>query len=284
MVDARQKEILFQYFQAFYHFVISCTIAHGIPYEYLHNYTDQLFIQRVAEETLPWGVILPYTMSTAYHCILYFYDPLSDQKVQTHHVVTVLFGTALFMYGYLGYGFLVLFINYVIDMSSFIRHRLKNVDESRVVVMMMTKIHHMVTLSLLGLSYIYNFTAIGMIVMYIHDVADVPMFVLRVIRKKQSKQSVAMVLVGAGVIFIWMYYRVYCFGKILYDTADELNLAWSFPSRHADLFVQSRLVPVACCVFGMTILWLFNVYWTSLVIFKAIREKICGYKMENKNE
>jgi len=278
-----QKEVMFQTLQTLFHVMISSLVAYGTPSKYWDHYTDQFF--KPAQGNTPWGVILPYTLSTSYHCILYFWDPISNTPLRARHIITVMFGTILLSYGHLGWGLQVMFCNYIFDMRDFIKHRIKAVDDSRVIVMMMMKIHHMVTLALLGISWIYGFTAYGLLVLFIHDVTDVPMFVVRILRRKHAPQSVV-VPVAVGVIAIWLYYRVFCFGLIIYNGFD---IFWyMFRNAHENpefaLVVETHMTGGICCLSGLTLLWAFNVYWTFLVIYKALREILFGKEMSIRNE
>jgi TLC domain len=261
-----RREIHVQTLQTFYHVFAACLIAYGNPTEYWTDYAKQAYSPIFESE--PWGVNMCYILSTSYHCVLYFWDPLSNTQFKSRHLVTVMLATVLFSYGQMLYGMCILFCNYIFDMLDFFSQKL---DKSRMLVMVMTKIHHMVTLALLGASYIYGYTAYGMLVSFIHDVTDVPMFVVRILRKKHPTSDMQ-VPVAIGIAVSWLYYRVYYFGCMILDASSQTA---TYPEElYRQVFILS----------GLTILWMFNVYWTFLVIYKGIREYVFGLQFDGKNE
>lgn len=273
MHDNRKNyELTVQICQSMFHTLMAVIIAYGIPQFYLDQPVDSVWMKYTQSAVPePWGVRIPYFLSATYHGVLYFWDPLSTTTMKAHHIATILLGTVLMVYGELGWGLAVMMLNYLFDSADFVQHRLKNLHPNRIVIASMIKIHHMVTILLLAVSWIYNFTSFGMIILFIHDVTDVPMFVIRILRRQGvSSSSIRQILVGVGVATSWIYFRVYWLGFYIVH-------AYTFSIQHYDDVKKFKLTNAFwMSIGGMSVLWCFNVYWTFLVIYKFVREILLG--------
>jgi len=270
-----RRELGVQSMQAVFHCLMAVLVAYGIPRAYLANPVEAVVDSYLHLQPEPWGVRVPYILSITYHGILYFWDPMSTTTLKARHVFTIMMGTALFFCEQLGWGLLVMLTNYFFDSVEFVQHRLNKLHPHRTVIASMTKIHHMVTIMLLGVSWIFGLAPFGMVVLFIHDATDVPMFVIRIVRRKGAGTGIQ-ALVVLGVISTWVYYRVWCLMMVIYQTV--MLMSQPVIKEHG------LQVSLGSCTFGLSILWIFNVYWTSLVIYKTIREGLLGSNMEVHHE
>lgn len=273
-LDIRTKrELGIQSLQTIFHCFMAVLVAYSMPVEYLTNTSEVVMDSFLHPHPEPWGVRLAYLLSTTYHGVLYFWDPMSTTTLKARHVATIMLGTSLLFYEQLGWGLLIMLTNYFFDSIDFVEHRLKKVHKNRLVIASMTKVHHMVTIMLLGVSWIFGFAAFGMVVLFIHDVTDVPMFVIRIVRRRNAPTSVQTPL-AVSVIFTWVYYRVWCLLQVILQAILILDKRWKEVNQHG------LTLCAYSCIGGLSILWMFNSYWTYLVISKSIRELIFGKKTE----
>jgi hypothetical protein len=84
----------------------------------------------------------------------------------------------------------------------------------------MMKVHHMATILLLAVSWSHNFHFYGCFVLFIHDVSDVPMFAVRLLRDSAAPHAKAKQLFVVPVLlFTWIYYRVGWLGVLIVQLA-----------------------------------------------------------------
>ena len=131
-------------------------------------------------------------------------------------------------------------------------------------------VHHGVTLFLLGFSFYSGYLSHGFIVMYLHDISDIPMFVIRLLRsldgsstsdKSSNKLIETSQLALAPILILsWWYFRIYSFGHYIFRVNRDL-FNWLSDSS----FLET--VSVGCLV----VLWCLHVYWFSLILKKAMR-------------
>jgi hypothetical protein len=149
----------------------------------------------------------------------------------------------------------------------------QGIQRGKLLVKSMIKIHHMVTLLLLALSWTQNLRVIGIFILFIHDLTDVPMFILRILRRKNA-QFYKQVFSAIMVLWMWSYYRVwkmsqFTWGVIVY-TIENPIISKQYP------FYKS-------CIIGLIILSVFNIYWTGLV-YKKFTFEIVGVKTDQEDE
>jgi hypothetical protein len=117
-----------------------------------------------------------------------------------------------------------------------------------------TRIHHAITPSVIWLSRFHGFTPVGVHVMFLHDFADVFMYITRFLRGRKALQSLSLIF----LLPVWLLTRIYWFGKLA---------IWNVPLT----FVLHNVVSFSCFVI-LLILWILNVYWFVLVLAKASEE------------
>lgn len=260
-------------YQMIFHWTMA-TLALGLsPRETLLNpiqATEDAYQQagRIQEHMVPpKSIALLYLINTTYNCILYFWDPVESTQLRLHHLLSIFLGTLFAAMQQTNWFCLVLVTTYVIDSFIFVS-KFRQSQRSSACLRSMIKVHHMATLMLMALSWIYNAYFYGCFVMFIHDVTDVSMFVIRLLRQHHDAHLMAkQVLVVPIILLTWSYYRVYLFGSLIADCVRHMVWPTESTAQHltdfrADTFAWS-------CVAGMFVLWTFNVYWTVLVAKKA---------------
>jgi len=271
-----RKEILVQTSQALFHFVMSAVIMFGAPTEYLQDPIGQT-VDRLqkGQMTNLFTVNVIYLIVSVYNTVLYFWDPLSNRPIRLYHMMALLIGPLLLVYDHLTYLSFMMLAIYLMDLTeTLLQYKYAAHFDKRRMLLGLIKFHHMITLMLIGFSWVYNYVTIGIFILFIHDVTDVPMFVIRILRKKNAPES-KQFLVAGFVIVLWSYYRVI---SMLYILIDIYNVAFV---KYVDI-IPDR-VSAYCCFYGLVALWTLNVYWTSLVIVKA-GKLLMGYQSEKDDE
>ncbi len=260
---ATQAELKVQAFQALYHLATAFLIVGTTDPDVLQS--PLAYVGQMKE-----GVHPAYLVGMAYHGTLYFRDPVTATPVRWYHMLATLVAPALLAYGQLAWLVGTLVVCWLLDVASLCWRGKRD----RMVVAAMTKVHHLVTVLILSVSWLCDFTSIGLFVMFIHDVSDVPMFMVRMVRK-MGAGKVRQAFAAAVTVALWAYYRVYLFGLLVVAigmqvAGNELpaGVGWQY----------------GFCGAGLLVLFSFNVYWTALVVFKCVRELCCGYDMSIKNE
>ena len=72
--------------------------------------------------------------------------------------------------------------------------------------------HHLVTIALVGVSYYYNYLRVGVLVLYIHDVSDIPVDLLKLCNYCQLEGPKGLFLTELAFVtnlLTWTYYRLY---------------------------------------------------------------------------
>jgi len=86
--------------------------------------------------------------------------------------------------------------------------------------------HHLATIALVGLSLRFNFTRMGLMVLILHDISDIPIDLLKLFNYLKLEERAGFSLVE-GIftinLFSWVYLRFYCFlVKVIYGAACKL--------------------------------------------------------------
>jgi len=115
-------------------------------------------------------------------------------------------------------------------------------------------LHHSITTSLITFSYIFNYSQIGVIVLYLHDITDILVYLVRIVIKTDAGDRIKLLLC-ASLLFSIIFFRIYLFGKLIYLVAMHLN-DWQ---RY------------------MTTLWVFKIillimhaYWVLQIIYRFL--------------
>lgn len=115
--------------------------------------------------------------------------------------------------------------------------------------------HHIVHLFLLSCSWMMHYTPVGAMVMFIHDLPDVLMFLMRHYeRSKSAKKFVLYVPTVAA----WIYYRIYVFHHLI----------------HSIYGITPLTRGILVCLLALRALWAVNCFW----LFQLIRRGYRAFK------
>jgi hypothetical protein len=117
--------------------------------------------------------------------------------------------------------------------------------------------HHIVTITAICLSYYFDYTVIGSVIMYIHDISDVPVIILKLCAHNDVADRV-LIPVYVVTLLTWVYARLYLFGWIAFGTMSVVATG------------DHGIVPIVCgsC---LLVLWCLHCYWFSLLISLGVK-------------
>jgi hypothetical protein len=117
-------------------------------------------------------------------------------------------------------------------------------------------IHHLCALFLVIISYNYNYVRVGLIVNYIHDVSEIPIYLGRILLK--TKNTLLILINYFAILFSYFYYRIYMFVfYVIYPTYIYSSKVGKYKSQY---FLIS---------FG--ILELLHIYWYFMILYMGYR-------------
>mmetsp|Transcript_30009 Transcript_30009/g.31181 ORF Transcript_30009/g.31181 Transcript_30009/m.31181 type:complete len:362 (-) Transcript_30009:35-1120(-) len=115
-------------------------------------------------------------------------------------------------------------------------------------------LHHSITISLITFSYIFNYSQIGCIVLFLHDLTDILVYVVRIVINTDIADYPKLCL-GFFFLSTFIFYRLYLFGKLIYLVGTYLN-DWN--TYMTTLWVFK------------IILWTMHVYWLLLMLARLL--------------
>eukprot|EP00760_Papus_ankaliazontas_P003381 PhM_4_TR11591/c0_g1_i1/m.25139/K04710/CERS; ceramide synthetase len=110
-------------------------------------------------------------------------------------------------------------------------------------------VHHGVTAFLLLCSFHMNFIRIGLIVLLYHDASDGFVGLSKLCNYYNYKAPT--VVSVAAMILMWLYCRIWCFGRLIVFSAYPVFDKFEFASA---------------CVISLATLWVMHVWWWSLML------------------
>ncbi|OQR96317.1 hypothetical protein ACHHYP_16107 [Achlya hypogyna] len=133
--------------------------------------------------------------------------------------------------------------------------------------------HHVVTIALIIWSYAVGYLPIGVIVMFLHDISDIPLDFLKMVNylKLENREGWFVTEVSFAFTLVqWIYFRVYLFPtKLMYSTIWEMRESCMAPDLAADLSILFPS-PGPSHWLGFNVLflalYLLHVWWTFLLI------------------
>jgi hypothetical protein len=258
-------------FRASCHFLLALLAGLVMPDDYT-TYFDTLYLSPI--QTIPMGIKILYSCSFTYHLACYFFEA---QKCKTDWKVCLLI---VFIVGscwierFIAPS-LLCFICIVMDtFQGNIRSKLD-----------IMHIHHILTIALILGSWSYHLTTIGSLIMFINDVTDVPMFLVRKLRASENShrsmvvnahscensESVKQIVLALIVFVMWVLYRVMFMAIIfvrmcIYYHSNvhntELNMSFGMNMSCIGLLVS------------MFVLLSFNGFWVYLLSCKLLKAVI----------
>ncbi len=113
--------------------------------------------------------------------------------------------------------------------------------------------HHVVTVGLMFISFWLGYIPIGAEILYLHEVTDIFMSTLQMMKLQSSPYLVPVFLLN---IVSWAYWRIFSFGSLI------ISLYHATPS-------PSYLTGLG--EFSLLCLWLMHIYWLGLMLSIAVR-------------
>merc|ERR1712086_741640 len=112
-------------------------------------------------------------------------------------------------------------------------------------------LHHCVTIYLVGGSYLNNIWEIGATILFIHDIADI--FVALIRGSSETKVLPLKIMGGVTCLSSWIYTRILVFPWVIYTL------------YHTELQIGSRLI-MPFWITGLSSLFLLHLWWLKLLL------------------
>lgn len=124
-------------------------------------------------------------------------------------------------------------------------------------------LHHSITISLVTFSYLYNYSQIGVIVFFLHDLTDVFVYLIRIIINTDLIDAIKFTACGI-FLFSYIFLRIYVFGKLIY-VVGTLIQNWNMYAQILWYF--------KCILMIMHIYWVIQIinrfwHWTIIDVGK----------------
>ena len=263
------RELQIQLVQMSFHFSMTMIILIACPSQYILEPTKVMLTQiQSGSFQQPRGVMFTYFVAFVYNTFLYFWDPVVNTPIRMYHIIFGLCIPFLFLIDEMETMLTLMVASFLIDVFHIRYTDFSSSGHSHVLTGML-KLHHVVTLLLLGVSWVFKYMPLGISILFIHDLTDVPMFWVRILRKQKAAE-IYTILSALTVIVSWFYFRVYFLLTIILECLDGMK------------YSQDSLSAITC-ISGLTVLWVFNVYWTLLVSIKSFRV-LLGLSTETNDE
>lgn len=128
-------------------------------------------------------------------------------------------------------------------------------------------LHHTCTISLILFSYLTNYSNMGIIVLFIHMISDIPNHVAKICLKIDVPKKIVEI---AGLLFVvsFIYFRLFVLGQVIYSCYYYINWKWD----------STLTIMVIFLVF----LYMMHINWTSILLYKFY--ELIRYKKASDNE
>jgi len=138
-------------------------------------------------------------------------------------------------------------------------------------------LHHILTMGLFMFSYMINLTKVGSLVMFLHDIADVPIALLKSVIETTFKKAI--IPIGSGWLPIaWFYTRLWVFPQLIYHCFLVHPIPMIFPNMnlegHRDALLSHIHPMILFHALFLSCLFLLHIYWFSQLvkgIYKSLR-------------
>lgn len=145
-------------------------------------------------------------------------------------------------------------------------------------------LHHVVTLTLVIVSYLYNYVRIGVIILALHDVGDVFLYLATTLHKLGYAGADTFVFGIFAVVFYVT--RLVALPRLNYCVAVESLFQVSvLPSfNNWAMFFESALLHWVVFSTLLFVLVLLHCYWFSLILRMIYREVVLGRKISDEGD
>jgi hypothetical protein len=243
-------------FRASCHFLLALLAGIVMPDDYISQF-DTLSL--TPTQSIPIGIKILYSCSFTYHLACYFFEAQKrDKKDWRVYLLIFCIISSCWVE------------RFTIPSIVFCLSILDNIKLD------IMHIHHVLTITLILGSWGYHLTTIGSLIMFINDVTDVPMFLVRKLRTKEmtrassncDNDSVSWKQIALAIIvfLMWVIYRVMFMIIIFvrmciyyYNVNEELNM--------------SLCMHISCVglLMSMFVLITFNGFWVYLLSCKLLK-------------
>jgi acyl-CoA-dependent ceramide synthase len=122
--------------------------------------------------------------------------------------------------------------------------------------------HHVITVSLLFLSYTYNFTRVGNVILILMDVCDVNLSIAKMLKYFHRERACDVAFVS--FMLMWIYTRHILYNRVLlsalYDVPNIIEFAWKPEEEHfLTKEVQTGFVALLAALQVLLIIWFFMI-------------------------
>lgn len=127
-------------------------------------------------------------------------------------------------------------------------------------------LHHTCEVSLIIFSYLTNYSNIGSLVLFTHNISDIPNHLTKIFLRTEVPQIVTTI---SGVFFIlgFLYFRMYVFGEVIYTGWFYVSWKWTSIEWALEIF--------------MVFLYIMNTNWTFILLFKFVKLMLHGEVQDN---
>lgn len=131
--------------------------------------------------------------------------------------------------------------------------------------------HHVVSIALLTWSYVIGFLPVGVIVLYLHDISDIPLDLLKMANylKLEGMQGLFICeMLFVALLYKWTHLRVFLYpSKLLYTTIVEAPES-CMPLGEVRDWSNLSPCPPSYFLFNalLIILYCLHIWWTFLII------------------
>lgn len=134
-------------------------------------------------------------------------------------------------------------------------------------------LHHVVTCVLIVLSWWYNYVPLGCLMMLIHDITDLPLYVVRACRVHQGHSdphSTALHRPLRGMK--WLLRELLLWSAVTATVVSWLLLrVWLLPHVIHQIWEHHTTGSQLICMGCLCALWVMHVYWYGLLWFKIVQ-------------
>lgn len=113
--------------------------------------------------------------------------------------------------------------------------------------------HHMCTISLISFSFLTNWSNIGSIVLFLHDVCDIIVYISRINLNIEVKKG-NVIICGICLLISFLYLRLFILGKVIWSLYHGVTWEWDWPTT--------------CLFTFLCFLYIMHVNWVYLIIQK----------------
>jgi hypothetical protein len=118
---------------------------------------------------------------------------------------------------------------------------------------LMMLLHHMCTISLITFSYLSNYSNVGSIVLFLHDLGDIFVYIVRIFLNTRAPE-ILKISSGILLLVIYVYTRIYVFMDLLIEVFKGISTHFNWVNK---------------CLWGFLVfLYILHLYWVFLILKK----------------